>query len=585
MNEIRNDFAGRSASKSNWGRDVLFCGLCAVAAITVIGFLTRFDPSPKMLGGHQSPLHRLSHMPEQSQLPATSEDAANQDGLNLTIAKVDAAFSDQWAAAGLKVAQEVDSLTYARRLALGLAGTVPSLEEIRALENASPKSQKRQWVEHLLRDERTSCFLAERLARAFVGVDDGPFLVFRRNRFVAWLANQFRKNRRYDQLVKHILQDDGIWTENPAVNFYARTVAQDDDEGKVSPVLLAGRTSRAFLGMRIDCLQCHDDFLGNVDLGDPADPAGGMQTDFHSLAAFFASTQVSLGGISDAPEAVDYEVQLLGDSKESVVAPAVPFLRSLDGQEPGARQRLANWVTHPQNRPFARAIVNRIWAITYGRPLIEPVDDIPLAGPFPQALEILVDDFIDNGYDLHRLIRVVTSVKPARLDSKADFEIRESHEQLFAVFPMRRLRADQVAGAIVQSSSLMTIDAGAHVLERLVKFGSQNDFVVRFGDPGEDEFNEKGETVTQKLMMMNGSMLADRINEGLHSVVHLAALAPDGDRLLETIYLAALTRRPSDAERTHFLPTLNSAVGDQKKERAQDIYWALVNSVEFAWNH
>ena len=229
--------------------------------------------------------------------------------------------------------------------------------------------------------------------------------------------------------------------------------------------------------------------------------------------------------------------------------------------------------------------MNRIWAITYGRPLIEPVDDIPLAGPFPQALEILVDDFIDNGYDLHRLIRVVTSVKPARLDSKADFEIRESHEQLFAVFPMRRLRADQVAGAIVQSSSLMTIDAGAHVLERLVKFGSQNDFVVRFGDPGEDEFNEKGETVTQKLMMMNGSMLADRINEGLHSVVHLAALAPDGDRLLETIYLAALTRRPSDAERTHFLPTLNSAVGDRKKERAQDIYWALVNSVEFAWNH
>ena len=325
MNEIRNDFAGRSASKSNWGRDVLFCGLCAVAAITVIGFLTRFDPSPKMLSAHRSPLHRLSHMPEQSQLPATSEDAANQDRLNLTIAKVDAAFSDQWAAAGLKVAQEVDSLTYARRLALGLAGTVPSLEEIRALENARPESRNRQWVEHLLRDERTSYFLAERLARAFVGVEEGPFLVFRRNRFVAWLANQFRKNRRYDQLVKHILQDDGIWTENPAVNFYARTVAQDDDEGKVSPVLLAGRTSRAFLGMRIDCLQCHDDFLGNVDLGDPADPSGGMQTDFHSLAAFFASTQVSLGGISDAPEAVDYEVQLLGDSEESVVAPSGPF--------------------------------------------------------------------------------------------------------------------------------------------------------------------------------------------------------------------------------------------------------------------
>ena len=586
MNEIRNDFAGRSASKSNWAKDALFCGLCLVAAMTVVGFLTRFDPSPKMLSAQlnaqQSPLHRVS---EESPLPAAAEDAVNLDGLDLTIAKVDAAFSDQWAAAGLEVAQEVDSLTYARRIALGLAGTVPSLEEIRAFEGVSAESQNRQWVEHLLRDERTSYFLAERLARAFVGVEDGPFLVFRRNRFVVWLANQFRKNRPYDQLVKHILRDDGIWTQNPAVNFYARTVAQDDDEGKVSPVLLAGRTSRAFLGMRIDCLQCHDDFLGNVNLGDPADPSGGMQTDFHSLAAFFASTQVSLSGISDAQEEVDYEVQLLGDSEESVVAPMVPFLRSLDGQEPVARQRLANWVTHPQNRPFARALVNRIWAITYGRPLIEPVDDIPLAGPFPEALEILVDDFIGNGYDLHRLIRAVTSVKPARLDSKADFEIREPHERQFAVFPMRRLRADQVAGAIVQSSSLMTIDAGAHVFDRIVKFGNQNDFIVRFGDPGEDEFDEKGETVTQKLMMMNGSMLAERINEGIHSVVHLSALSPDSDRLLETIYLAALTRRPSDAEVAHFLPKLNSAVGDQKKECVQDIYWALVNSVEFAWNH
>jgi len=213
------------------------------------------------------------------------------------------------------------------------------------------------------------------------------------------------------------------------------------------------------------------------------------------------------------------------------------------------------------------------------------VDNIPLDGPFPKPLEILVDDFIASQYDLRRAITVIASCKPARLNSRASFGISNQHGQTFAVFPMRRLRPDQVAGAIVQSSSLTTINSQAHILDRLMKFGSKRDFVRRFGDPGENEFEQRGETVTQKLLMMNGDMLSDRINEGMHSIVHLAGLSPDANTLLETIFLAVLSRRPTDEEESHFISSLADTAGDQRKERAQDIYWTLVNSVEFTWNH
>ena len=581
-NEISNtsqSTAGSRPTISVWGRSVFFCGLCATGAVAVAGFLMDYDPGSQFSTLAQPIASRDSVSIE------TSNVTSDLTPVKQTIDLVDAAFDETWRDARLQTADTVDHLTYARRMSLGLAGTVPSLEELRVLESVPSDLRNERWLEHLLADDRTNLFLAERLARAFVGVEDGPFLVYRRSRFVSWLAQQLKQNVPYDQIVRQLITENGTWTQSPAVNFYSKTIDQNEDKNQVDPILLAGRTSRAFLGMRIDCLQCHDDFLGNVNLGDPEDPSGGQQTDFHSLAAFFSGTEISLGGVHSSRDPVPWRVQLLGDSDESNVPPVLPFLRKLDGGESDPRLRLANWVTHRQNRPFARSIINRMWAIVYGKPLVDPVDDIPLAGPFPKPLEIMVDDFVASQYDLRRAITVIASCKPGRLDSRAAFEITYPHGENFAVFPMRRLRPDQVAGAIVQSSSLTTINSQAHILDRLMKFGSKNEFVERFGDPGESEFEQRGETVTQKLLMMNGSMLSDRINEGMHSVVHLAGLSPDAEKLLETIFLTVLSRRPTTEEQSHFIPSIDATSGDQRKERAQDIYWALVNSVEFTWNH
>ncbi|MCH2179951.1 MAG: DUF1549 and DUF1553 domain-containing protein [Mariniblastus sp.] len=548
-----------------WIRDVFFVA-CGGIGLALVGFVIL--ASDKM-----EPPHSLD------------VDGQEIADVREVASHVDRCFQEACLAANLETADRVDDLTVARRAALALAGTLPSVEEIRVLQELPSADRVHWYVSRLLDDQRTSDYLAERFGRVFVGVDEGPFLLFRRRRFVAWLSEQLRKNRPYDEIVEELLVDGGIWTDSPAVNFYTHNIIPGSDESKPDAVRMAGRTSRAFLGMRIDCLQCHDDFLGNINLGSASELTGGQQLDFHRLASFFGEVENSIVGIRDDLESPVYEYRLLDAEEPSAIAPSVPFNPHLDPGQGPLRERLAMWVTHPENAPFARATVNRIWAIMFGRGLMEPVDDIPLAGPFPPALEILTKDFVNSGYDLHRLIRIVSSTEAFQRESAADFDVSTEHEEQFAVFPLIRLRPEQVAGCVIQATSLMTIDSTAHILARLTQFGQQNEFVSRYGDLGEDEFLAQGETVTQRLLMLNGKMIDERISGGLNSPRHVGFLSPSPETAVETIYLAALTRLPTDEESQYFSSQLKEMSNEEFNSKIQDVYWTLFNSVEFVWNH
>lgn len=504
--------------------------------------------------------------------------------LKPVVDQVDAEFEAKWMEKGLQVASQADDLTVARRLALALAGTIPSVEEIRALEELPSEQRMDWWISRLLEDERTADHMAERLARGLVGVELGPFLIFRRRRFVKWMSDAIKENRPYDEIVKELLTDEGIWTGSPAVNFVTVTTDLAETE-QPDPIRLAARTTRAFLGMRMDCVECHDDFLGTIDVGNDDAPRGGVQTDFHKLAAFFGQVENSIAGIRNDESAGPYMFRLLDDEEESQIDPGVPYRSDLLPSDGPLRQRLASWVTHKDNKQFARAMVNRTWAIMFGKALVNPVDDIPLHGPYPPGLETLADEFIASNYDIHRLIRTIALTRAFNQESRGDFEITPQHERYHAVYPLIRLRPEQVAGAMIQASSLSTIDQSNHILIQLAKFGQTNDFVNRYGDAGEDEFNEKGETVTQRLLMLNGELLQERIDGPLNSATKIAMLAPNSERLVETLYLAVLTRRPSEQTQKHFTDILDTCDEDERVAKTRDIFWTLINSMEFAWNH
>ena len=488
----------------------------------------------------------------------------------MSVLKLDAAFRKQWADAGVAPAEPAADLAIARRLALGLTGTVPSLEELRQFEALAPADRLPWYVDHLLADRRFDDYLAERLARAAVGTEDGPFILFRRRRMVAWLSDQLREHRPYDALVRDLIAGTGLWTNHPATNFISVT-SQADKDNQPDPIRLAGRVSRAFLGLRIDCAQCHDHPFANWTQGD-----------FEGLAAFFGQTHVGLKGITDGDG--EYKVEDRRTRAERTVAPKVPSHEDLLPADGARRQRLAEWVTHKKNPYFARAIANRTWALLTGKPLVDPVDNIPAEG-FPPALQVLADDFAAHDYDLRRLIRVIAFSQAFRLDSASAKAIGDTEEAAWAVFPLTRLRPEQVAGGVLQASQVATLGSDSHILVRLIRFGSQNDFVTRYGDTGDDEFVSRGGTIPQRLLLMNGELVRERTKDSpFNATGRIATMAKDDGHAIETAYLATLTRRPTPDEAAQFAKQLADTTFP-RSQRVEDLYWALVNSTEFSWNH
>lgn len=516
--------------------------------------------------------------------PRAHSDAADADvspeDLNAVLAEVDGYFEALWADRRIVPAEEADALTILRRLSLALHGTIPSLQEIRAFEADTRPDRLQRWTARLLDDPRFADYFAERLARAFVGVEGGQFIVYRRDRFKLWLAEQLRNNTPYDQMVRRMIASEGLWTGVPETNFITAAVVQGDiDENK-----LAGRCVRAFLGQRMDCAQCHDHPF-----------AAWKQSDFEGLAAHFGQTRVSIAGVEEKTQQrgqpVEYVVEDRETLQERTVRPAVPFGPGWWPDTGTRRERLAAWITDPDNRRFERAVANRMWALLFGRAYLEPVDDLPDPPPRhqPDLLDLLGRDFRQHGCDLKRLIRVIAGTRVYRLDSAMAGDDAAAFDEacaVWGVFPLMRLRPEQVIGSMIQAASLRPIDQNSHLLVRTIRFFRENDFIKEYGDFGEDELHDRSGTIPQALLRMNGNLSQELTEANAFSAAgRIAGLSSHPENCLETCFLVCLTRRPTAAEREYFLPQFRQAHADGRRDAVHDLFWTLFNSPEFAWNH
>ncbi len=544
-----------SSNWFDWMRNVVILGFLVVAAVWSVG------------GWFASPVSA----PERS-IGVADEDL--QD-IQRVAQAVNADFEKEWEQHGLKPVAKADDLTVVRRLSLALTGSIPSLQEIRSLESLKDVDRTQWWLTQLLGDRRSSDYLAERFARVYVGIENGNLILFRRRRLVDWLSDALHENRPYDQIVRELIDCEGVWTTNPAVNFISVT-----NENRKGPdeTKLAAKVSRAFLGVRIDCVQCHDGKLGSP----------WKQTDFHQLAAYFGQLNFNVNGLRDDPKRA-YKVRYLGELEEVKVSAKVPWKPELLPTKGKPREQLAAWVTAKENKAFARAIVNRMWAMLFNRPLVSPVDEVPLEGPYPAGMEILADDFMAHGCDLQRLMRVIVATRVFQQSSRSadpDHPATQAAEEHWAVFPVTRLRPEQMAGSVIQASSLTTIDADTHVVFRLKRLADVSNFVKRFGDSGEDTFDDGAGTIPQRLLLMNGSMINNNItnNPIINASTRIGILAPDPAAAVEAAYLSIFTRRPTDEERALFEGRI-AASKRSKSNAMADLYWTLMNATEFSWNH
>jgi len=587
-----------------WQRLAVYFGTLAFAAILLGSALAPQRDPQERLRKHSAPPPAV-----RQQIQAVAVD-------------VDAALATDWKPHGIQPTERASDLLVMRRLSLALRGTIPSLEEIRLFESLPANERLEWWLADIFADRRYADYTAERFARAWVGVEDGPFLVFRRRRFVLWISEQFQKNRPFDETVRELVTASGLWTENPAVNFLTATVINDSGDDNPRPNRLASQTARAFLGVRMDCAECHDH---------PFDDRW-TQRGFEGLAAFFAPARQSPGkSISGIQDDSEYQYTVIDrvTNQPRNVRPAVPFGEEWLPQEGSTRQRFAAWLTDRRNSAFARATANRAWALMFGRPLVEPVDDVPINDlttkaitaydhdaasstatnqpdiPAPQrVIELLAEDYSAHDYDLQRLFRVIASTAAFQRESRRTPPLNEpaptaeqvvqqrnradvQAETVWAEFPLQRLRPEQMIGGLIQAGTLRTIDEQSHIFTQLIRFFRERDFVQRYGDAGADEFADRGGTIPQSLLLMNGDLARELIQpELLNASTRIAQFSNSHRQAIEATYLTMLTRRPSDQEIDYFERVWKDREPELGKQQlVYDLSWALMNSTEFRWNH
>lgn len=553
--------------------------LPAAALVVLLALVGAASRDPVAARERAEPLRPVAMARAAGGVGAVAGDGRSDD----TVAAINRSLAERQAAEGLEPAGAADDLTILRRLWLSLAGTIPSLEEIRRFEADTAPGAIDRALSTLLADRRSADALARRLAAALVGDEKGQFIVFRRDRFTTWLADQIAANRPWDETVREMVSARGLWTDTPAVNFVTQAAA----DGVIDADKLAGRVSRVFLGSRIDCAQCHDHPF-----------APWKQGEFEGLAACFAQVRLSAVGIEDDASRVHridrtsqaaLAIPTVGEGRN--VPPRVPYGEEWYGNGGTHRENVATWLIHRDHRRFDRATVNRVWGILFGKAWHEPIDDLP--APQPEAiaddpLDILADDFRDHGRDLRRLITLIASTDAFRsVSTHPALDSERGCERVAAAwgaFPISRLTPDQVIGAMVATTSLQTIRRDSHLLTRMIRFFRETDYLREYGQVVDPQGGMLPATIPQALVQMNGKLAREMVEaNAVTATGRIAGMASDDRARLELAFLVALTRRPTSEERELLLSLLESA--ETKGRGVEDVMWTLFNCPEFSWNH
>ncbi len=477
---------------------------------------------------------------------------------------------------GITPSEPASDTTFLRRAYLDVIGRLPTPDEMRAFLADRTADKRARLVDHLLNRPEYADYWANKWADL---LRPNPYRVGIKAVYTldAWLRESFRRNKPYDQFVREIVTAQGSTFRNgPAVIFRDR---REPDE-------ITTMVSQLFLGVRLDCARCHHH---------PFEVWG--QDDFYSFAAYFARIGRKGTGLSppiSGGEEILYSA-LRGEVKHPVtgrVLPPRPLLGKVatieNDRDP--RQALADWVVSPENPFFARVIVNRVWADLMGRGLVEPVDDLRATNPPSNGplLDALAEDFRKQGYDLKKLIRTIMTSQVYSLASLpggrnvADTRNYSRHYR-------QRLRAEVLLDAVSDITgvpeSFSAMPPGARAME-LWTVRSQSVFLDSFGrpDPNQDPPCERTSdtTVVQALHLMNSPNLHRKVTSDSGRAAALAASKKTPAEIVEELYALAYSRAPSAEERTICLKIFADK-GTTRRQAAEDILWALINTPEFVF--
>jgi hypothetical protein len=527
----------------------------------------------------------LAAAPSPGADPLTDSDG--KDVLALA-AKIDEQIARHWAETKVPPAPPADDAEYLRRVYLDLAGRIPSVYEARLFLDDKRPDKRLRLVDRLLDGPRyvahfTSVWRSLMLPEATASFQ-GRFLA---PSFEAWLRKELSKNAGYDEMARELLTapvgNGGFRGVQPG-DATAPSVFYQAKEFKAENI--AAATSRLFLGVKLECAQCHNHPF-----------ASWKREQFWSYAAFFAGIQGRQQGDFSVPGRETDRTELTIPGTEKVVQ-----AKFLDGKEPTfkaktpPRATLADWMTSADNPYFAKAAVNRLWFYFFGMGLVDPVDEMVGAehmASHPELLDELARQFAAHKFDLKFLMRAITASQAYQLTS-AQTHPGQEDPHLFAKMAIKGMTAEQLFDSLAEATRYE--EGGRQLPPGVVVFGNDGsgraEFVGKFTNTS-DKPTEVQTSILQALTLMNGRVIANETSIGRSGALTAIAEAPfmTTEQKVETLFLMTLSRKPKPKELERFVRYVETGGGSPAdreagtKQALADVFWVLLNSGEFILNH
>jgi hypothetical protein len=470
---------------------------------------------------------------------------------------------------------------FLRRIYIDLIGLVPTPEEYDQFLRDRNREKRARLVDELLAREFADLWATRWAETLKIRSDENSS--FGTDRKVAsiyyqWIRDEVRRNVPLDQFVRAQVASTGSNLRDPAVNLYTML-----PHGQYDAKAVAQDVAEVFTGMRIQCAQCHNH---------PFDRW--TQDDYYGFVSFFTGVKRKVA--SEEREFYIYDDPNASPAKHLLDGHPVPA-KFLGGAAPDIRNKdpraaLAAWLTSKDNNLFRENLANRIWAQFFGRGIVEPVDDVRISNPPSnrELLETLGQHLADYDFDARRLIRDICTSQVYQLSSVPNATNRDDDSQ-FSHARLRRLRADVLLDSIAEVTATPTafnqVPGGMRAVELYQgNHLSGNYFLKTFGLCSRDSVNASETrlepTLAQALHLVNGDTVEGKI-ERSPVISRLLHGGKKPDEIVETLFVRAMARKPSEPERKKLLALVAADPKDRKGY--EDVLWALLNSSEFEFNH
>lgn len=500
-----------------------------------------------------------------------------------------------------------DDSEFLRRVYLDLTGRIPTAPQARAFLDETQPEKRRLLIDQLLASDEYGDHLG-RVWRDWIAPAELPSEGNGGNQPIKatqdlgyWFAAQFNAGRGWDRIVTDLLTVRGTLKDQPQAIYFSLV---GTDRGEPEPAGLARNIGSLFLGVQMQCAECHNDPFKEW-----------KQTDFWGLAANFRHLGWKFNGryfdsIDELPPDAVTDEKSKGNNKGKLafirdkaplgsitiptgalknggtLVPGKYLLAAVSDsadQSPPLRPRFAEWLTSSENPYFARAAVNRLWSYFHARGILHPVDDFCASNDptHPELLAELTDEFKQHDFDLRYFIRCVTNSRAYQRTSRAAEQKPTEATVAFARMPVRVMSADQLYESLRLALSDPKLDLRSYDERRANSFGESSPVAdpytefTRLFTANEEDATDLTHGIPQYLALLNHQ----RLRSGGNMIVQLQKQKLEPPAIIEELYLATLSRKPTELEARETLALVTA--GNDPSRALAGVLWMLLNRSEF----